>query len=442
MSGIAGIAKAEARSAVERMLNKITHRGGGREIEEIHGVTLGTVWTSSQPAPALLQAKLAQDSSASGHGVSAGWVNNCLMLERDALGVAPLYYGYAEDGSLCFASEVKALLEATVDIKEFPPGCRFDGANMTRFFQLRKQPALAIAQETIAGQLRQRLQAAVQKRISKDEYGAWLSGGLDSSAIVALARPHLRSLHTFAAGLPGAPDLAHARVMADFVRSQHHEVVVSLDEMLRVLPDVIYHLESFDALLTRSSVTHYLAAKAASDYVSEVFSGEGGDELFPGYDNLKTIDPGALDNELIDITERLHNTALQRVDRCSAAHGLTAHICFLDPDVVDYALQIPVELKLRKGVEKWILREALKELLPDSILTRKKAKFWEGAGIESLLANYAEARISDSDFNRERRLPNGWTLNSKEELMYYRIFQEHFGQIKDLAWMGRTKCPP
>ncbi len=440
MAGIVGVAKPGSLALVESMLDKIAHRGGaGREIQEIHGITLGMGWTSLQPPPALTQMKMVQDGSCPEHSASARWLNDQLVLKRDALGVSPLYYGHGIDGTLCFASEVKALLEATLDIREFPPGCCLAGARMTRHFQLHKQPPLSDSIETIAAQLRQRLQAAVQKHITKDECGAWLSGGLDSSAIAALARPHVKVLHTIAAGLSGAPDLEHARTMAGFIKSRHHEAVVSMDDMLRVLPDVIYHLESFDSLLIRSSVTHYLASKTASDYVGEVFSGEGGDELFAGYDYLKSIASGALDDELIEITNSLHNTALQRVDRCASAHGLIAHLSFLDPDVVDYALRIPAELKLRHTTEKWILRESMQDLLPEGIRQRKKAKFWEGAGVTQLFADYAEKTVSDHDFNHERTLPNGWVLNSKEELMYYRIFQEHFGASKSLAWMGRTK---
>ena len=120
--------------------------------------------------------------------------------------------------------------------------------------------------------------------------------------------------------------------------------------------------------------------------------------------------------ELADITGRLHNTALQRVDRCAAAHGLVVYVPFVNPEVVDYALRIPVELKIRDGVEKWILRQALEGLLPPPVLNRPKAKFWQGAGVGELLARYADGTISDGDFARERKLDNGWELAGKEEL--------------------------
>ncbi|MFZ2096966.1 MAG: asparagine synthase-related protein [Anaerolineales bacterium] len=219
-------------------------------------------------------------------------------------------------------------------------------------------------------------------------------------------------------------------------------MVVQINDLLKILPEVIYHLESFDAWLVRSSIMNYLVARLAAEYVSSVFSGEGGDELFAGYDYLKSIDPSRLSDELIDITSRLHNTALQRVDRCASAHGTEAHVGFLDPGVVDFAMRIPAKYKLHSGVEKWILRQSMAEYLSEVVLNRPKPKFWQEAGVQEVLAQYAEQQISDADFLRERKLPNGWLLNTKEELLYYRIFCQYYGKVNDLSWMGRTKGAP
>jgi asparagine synthase (glutamine-hydrolysing) len=341
---------------------------------------------------------------------------------------------------LCFASEV------TDDVQEFPPGTWYDSQEgFQPFYEVGRRPALGQDVAEVASGLRLRLEQAVARRVDSEVMGCWLSGGLDSSALTALARPHVPELHTFAAGLDGAPDLAFARQMADYLDTDHHEVMVTLEELLAALPEVIYHLESFDALLVRSSITNYLATKRAAGFVGSVFSGEGADELFGGYAYLKELEEDEIPGELMDITRRLHNTALQRVDRSATSHGLVAHVAFLDLDVVEYAMHIPAELKLKRDdavTEKWILRQALADALPEEVLWRRKAKFWQGAGVSDLLAQYAEEQVSDDDFRRERSLPSGWLLDNKEELMYYRIFREHFGKLGDLSWMSRTKGAP
>jgi asparagine synthase (glutamine-hydrolysing) len=443
------------------MLERITHRGdAGTKIVESDGATLGAVWPEVQAAPAsvVLQgcaawdgdrpllpesATLAQEREPF---ALAAATSDGVFLARDSLGVRPLYIGWTDDGALCFASEVKALLEITRAVREFPPGSWYDERVGFRSFSKDEPPStLDHDADEIASNLRLRLEQAVCRRIDGDVMGSWLSGGLDSSAMVALARPHVRELHTFSAGLPGAPDLACAQQVADFLDTTHHQIVVTLDELLAVLPQVIYHLESFDALLVRSAVTNYLVGKRAAEYVGSVFSGEGADELFGGYAYLRELAPDQLQDELVDITGRLSNTALQRVDRSASAHGLVAHVAFLDPDVSEYAQRIPADLKLhREGgvIEKWILRQALTDALPEEIVWRRKAKFWQGAGVGDVLAQHADEHIADGEFLRHRTLPNGWTLNTKEELMYYRVFEEHFGVLGDLEWMGRTKGAP
>jgi asparagine synthase (glutamine-hydrolysing) len=443
MPGIAGVSARGKRSIVGRMLNKMAHRGrAGQDVAEVDGVTLGAEWPECFRSPVCRESLRARDGVGEGHLAEARVMAGRLVLSRDPIGAAPLYYGPGADGELCFASEVKGLLEATQEVNELPPGCRYDGERLTRYYELRPQPAVSVPPGEVACGLRSRLAGVVRSCIRQDTVGAWLSGGLDSSTMAAMARPYVRKLYTVAGGVAGAPDLEFARQVAEFIGSEHAEVIVNLEEMLAVLPKVIYHLESFDALLVRSSIMNYLVAERVSQCVPEAFSGEGGDELFAGYEYLKAIDRQHLADELVDITGRLHNTALQRVDRCAAAHGLVVHVPFVDPDTVDYALRIPAEFKIRDGVEKWVLRQACEGLLPAAVLSRPKAKFWEGAGVGELLADYADEHISDEEFARERTLRNGWVLSSKEELMYYRIFQDAFGALADLSWMGRTKGAP
>lgn len=443
MTGIAGIAARGKTAVVSAALAKMVHRGrGASEVIESERATIGAVWSGTCERPLSADGKEVRDERPNGHFARVRAVTTGLLLSRDPIGVVPLYYGRTAEGELCFASEVTALLAVTEDVNALPAGCSLEGARLATDFSLSAEPRLTDPEPAVTAELRRRIGGAVARAVDGRDVGAWLSGGLDSSAIVALARPLVSKLHTFAAGLAGAPDLDFAREVAGFVGSTHHEVVISHQEMLATLPEVIQHLESFDALLVRSSIANYLAGKVASGFVGHVLSGEGGDELFAGYEYLKSLDPGLLADELLDITGRLQNTALQRVDRCSAAHGLKAHVPFLDLDVADYALHIGPELKIKDGVEKWVLRRAIAGALPDRVLNRPKAKFWQGAGIGELLAEHAEGHVSDSDFRREMTLPDGSTLNSKEELLYWRVFRESFGRCRSLDWMGRTKGAP
>jgi asparagine synthase (glutamine-hydrolysing) len=446
VSGIAGIEQNGRQEIVEKMLDKISHRGNaGCKVKEVEGATFGVVWTETQK-DSLIRMKQnneAYDGDGAGHSALAKIKDKGIVLKRDPLGVVPLYYGEDDKGMLCFASEVKALLDICSEVNIVPPGHRFDGEDLKPYFKLKKRHSFDKKPDNIAKGLKKKIVNSIKKRIDfNSEVGAWLSGGLDSSALSALARPLKSRFFTFTAGVEGSTDIEHAREVADFIDSEHHEIIVEFSDLLQILPTVIYHLESFDALLVRSSLMNYIVAKEASEYVSQVTSGEGGDELFAGYHYLKELNPDAIPDELIDITRRLHNTALQRVDRSAAAHGTVAHVCFLDPEVVEYVLRIPSEFKLRDDVEKWILRLALEGELPEKVLNREKAKFWKGAGVEELLLEYAEKEITDDDFRRERILKNGWQLRSKEELLYYRFFKEHFGDLEELAWMGRTKKVP
>lgn len=441
------------------MMQRIRHRGGGhvKTITRPH-LTVQVSWSDAETR--LASPPLSQNVAWDGVPIQnpapealRGWTQPCalaaacergLFLARGPLGVRPLYYGRNGSGTLAFASEVKALLSFTEDVNEFPPGAWYtprDGFH--RYVEMDSGNLPYADPNRIALELRRRLDQAVARCIRADAMGAWLSGGVDSSVIATLARRHVGTFHSFVSGVKGAPDLAYGEQVASFLGTTHHSLVVAQQDLVAALPAVIYHLESFDALLVRSSVVNYLAAQLASDHVGAVLSGEGGDELFAGYDYIKRIPPSEIPGELEDIVLRLHNTAFQRVDRCAYAHGLVPFVPFADLDVVRYALSIPPEYKVhhRHGVavEKWILRRAFQGLLPDAVLWRPKAKFWQGAGVATLLAEHAETSVTDADYRRERVLPNGWRLHSKEELLYYRIFREHFGRIPNLSWMGRTK---
>jgi asparagine synthase (glutamine-hydrolysing) len=366
-----------------------------------------------------------------------------LLLARDRLGICPLYYGF-HNGTICFASEAKALINVVDRVYEFPVGCFLTSERGLYPYQhYVPEPVQLDGAQDSAERLRALLQEAVVSCIPEGvDVGVWLSGGVDSSVIAALARQNVDRLYTFSVGADHAPDLEYAEQVARHIGAEYHSRVFGLEEMLGILDKVIYHLESFDALLVRSAIGNYLVAELASNHVSFVLSGEGGDELFAGYAYQKECSSEIeLTLSVQEAISSLHNTALQRVDRSAAAHKTKAGLPFLDPRVVRYALAIPSRWKIRgpQELEKWPLRQAMAEILPDEVVWREKIKFWLGTGAADLLEEFATQEITDGDFEKERDIGDGLPLRSKEELLYYRIFRSHFNDRIPVMDVGRTR---
>lgn len=368
--------------------------------------------------------------------------NRGLFLARDPLGIKPLYTSWQGD-CVYFASEIKALQDVVDEYEEFPAGhCYQTEHGMLKYFSLSDEVIEAPRDGSgVFARVRCLLERAVIKRLMSDvPLGVFLSGGLDSSIIAAIAAKHLPNLKTFSVGTLDSEDRAYAKLCSEFLGTDHYERIYSLDEMLAVLPKVIYHLESYDAALVRSAIPNYFLAQLASEHVKVVLSGEGADELFSGYHYLKDLDSLDLHTELLHITNSLHNTNLQRCDRMSMAHSLEARVPFLDVEVVRFAFSLSNDMKMGVDkVEKYILRQAFRDCLPEEIAFRRKSKFSEGCGSSQALFAVAEEDISDAAFSRNSELPDGSILRNKEELMYYRIFKELFPSDSACKAIGHSR---
>jgi len=319
-----------------------------------------------------------------------------IVAGRDPLGIKPLYRARM-GGGIAFASEVKAFDGETVDeIAAVRPGTLWDSRDGERqWFRMpagQAEPEAGFDEALAASELRLVFEAAVRKWMVADvEIGSFLSGGLDSSAVAAVAAAERRRrggrLKTFAVGTEGSPDLLAARRVAAHIGSDHHERIFDADDLIAAMPQVIEHMESADVDLVPSALPTHIVSALARQHVKTVLTGEGADELFAGYTYHHSYagKSRALAEELTRSLGTMHNINLQRVDRITMALGLEGRTPFLDRDLIAFAQTLPASLKMRVNddgstTEKWILRKAVEDLLPDDIVWRRKAQFDEGSG--------------------------------------------------------------
>jgi asparagine synthase (glutamine-hydrolysing) len=369
---------------------------------------------------------------------------------RDRLGIKPLYWSRS-GGAVYFASELRAFPESVQgDAESFPPGCYWtpeDG--LTRFAgPVPRRGTRAwdgVPTEVAEKATREVLTDSVLRHLMADvDVGVFLSGGLDSSLVAAVAAAEYakagRKLKTFSVGTPDSPDLLAAREAAAFLGTEHHEAVLDAGQAIAALDEVVASVESFDASLIRSAVPNWFLSELAARHVKVVLTGEGADELFAGYDyyHREHADPDALDRELERTLGELHGLNLQRCDRVTMAHSLEARVPFLDSDVIAHAMSLPPELKALEpdGMEKGHLRRAFAGWLPESLLWRRKVQFGTGSGAQDVLAPHFDRLVGDGEL-AAARCESGVELRSNEELAYYRAFRRALPSVRPDAVITR-----
>lgn len=368
---------------------------------------------------------------------------------RDPVGIKPLYWARRGEHAR-FASEI-----ATFDpawrpaVEAFPPGHYWTPERgLQRFADAvpgdaaddgREEPMPEDLEET-----REVLAASVRRQMMGDvPVGVFLSGGLDSSLVAAIAARDCaeqgQRLPTFAVGTEGSPDVLAAREVAEYLGTDHHERLYTSEEALSAVAPVVRAIEHFDPSLVRSAVPNYLLSEMTARHVKVVLTGEGADELFAGYSYLRDFtDPDELHAELTRTVEGLHNLNLQRCDRVTMAHGLEARVPFLDRQVIALALRLPAAWKVAgDGVpEKQLLRLAFRGWLPDELLWRKKTQFGDGSGAASVLIDTVEHGVSEEEFAEEADVVDP-PIRTREELAYFRIWQEHLEGVRPERNVGR-----
>jgi asparagine synthase (glutamine-hydrolysing) len=229
-------------------------------------------------------------------------------------------------------------------------------------------------------------------------------------------------------------------MMAEHIKSDHHELMVDLKLILETLPNVIYYLESFDPSLVRSAVSNFLISRYAKEKgIEALLSGEGGDEIFCGYLYLKGAPTHELFKRQMECLGFLHNNAALRLDRMNLSNSVRVVAPLISGELLNYALSIPMELKLmpdgEQKVEKWIFRKTYEDMLPKDIVWRLKQEFSQGSGSAGILPQYFEEQITDEELEDAQK--NYPMVRSKEELYYFRIFADHFGTGKAVETVGQ-----
>lgn len=403
---------------------------------------------------------------------------NRMLVGRDPYGVRPLFSCCVPNGddtsaTYFFASERKAFQTfPTMVIRPVQPGTysefSLNPPALKRTFPYHiphwvtnpaYSPANPMGLEMAAGALRFALEEAVRKRLMTERpVAALLSGGVDSSLIASLVSRMLREagkppLKTFSIGMPGSTDVLYARKVANWIDSDHTEILLSADEFFKAIPQVVYEIESFDTTTVRASVGNWLVAReiARRSDCKVVFNGDGSDELFGSYLYcFKAPNDRAFEEETERLLKDIHYFDVLRSDRCISSHGLEPRTPFLDKQFVAVAKQIATCWRRPTSAhcEKWLLRRAFDDgvTLPHEVLWRRKEAFSDGvSGTEKSWYEEIQERVADL-------VPEGWKQccaswsepkpKTPEQYYYRSLFNTSYGlemstNVIPYFWMPR-----
>ncbi|MCM1187070.1 MAG: asparagine synthase B [Lachnoclostridium sp.] len=370
------------------------------------------------------------------------------LAARDPIGIRPLYYGYDKNGVIVFASEPKNLVTLCDKIMPFPPGHYYKGGKFISYRDMTDVSQICQDDlETVCKNIHDKLVCGVHKRLIADaKVGFLLSGGLDSSLVCAIAaRESQTPIRTFAIGMSeDAIDLKYAKQTADYIGSDHTEVIITKEDVIDCLETVITLLGTYDITTIRASVGMYLVCKYIHEHtdIRVLLTGEISDELF-GYKYTDFApDAEAFQEEAKKRIRELHMYDVLRADRCISVNSLEARVPFGDLDFVEYVMSIDPQKKLNTyGKGKYLLRHAFEgDYLPHDILYREKAAFSDAVGHSMVdhLKEYAESCYTDRELEEKAAQYDHARPFTKESLLYREIFEKHYpGQSEMIVdfWM-------
>ncbi|XP_071101856.1 asparagine synthetase [glutamine-hydrolyzing]-like [Haliotis cracherodii] len=393
--------------------------------------------------------------------------NRKVFIGRDTFGVRPCFKLVTDNGFLAVCSEAKGLFGLThnltdedANIVSVAPGTveQYDLDNngratfreMKQFHSIGDIPLYKTPVDSeslgsdVSENIRLLLETAVQKRLMAERrVGCLLSGGLDSSLVAALLVKNAKELklpyriQTFTIGMEGSTDIMAARKVAQFLGTEHHEIIFTAEDVLDVLGDIIWHLETYDIITIRGAVGMFQVNKYIKEKTDTVviLSGEGSDELAQGYIYFhKAPSAEAADQESRRLLDELFLYDVLRADRATSAWGLEIRVPFLDHQFSSYYLSLPNEDRVpQKGVEKYLLRSAFGEmnLLPKDILWRPKEGFSDGVSsverpLFEIIQEFCEKQVSDEAMEQAASLYPFNTPETKEAMYYRQVFEKYY----------------
>lgn len=406
---------------------------------------------------------------------------------RDPVGVRSLFisgYDHTYSNSIVISSELKAIGECYRPYAtQFPPGCyamyskttTFDNSNTPFFNFYRYYENVFISQdnatrniervynyqtiegteENICKNIATLFEEAVVKRLMSDrKVGALLSGGLDSSSVVAIMCRHMpaKDLNTYSIGLKGSTDLMWARKVANYLGTNHHEVCLTEEEFLDAIEATIKQIESYDTTSVRASVPNYLV----SEYIYEntddcvIYCGDMSDEIFGSYRGfMKAENDADFKRENERMVRDVCYFDLLRSDKSISGAGLEARVPFADKKFLQYVMSIPPRYKMfnDERIEKYIFRKAFSGLLPDDILWRRKEAFSDGvSGHErswfQIIRDYIDTKVTDEEYEKYKEFIEFTDIYNppydKESYYYRTIFEKLYpGCEKTIPYFWR-----
>ena len=407
MSGIVGAVGERAFEAVPRMSEILKHRGGVRR--SLHGtLTDGTAYAVS----ALNRATFSEASSSPSSAISvsdsfrAGYArarivsSHVLVLDRDCLGLQPLFYGVNDDGSLCaFGSERKALWSVGIECTH-----RVDPRTMViirepREIDVCKQRTLQLSHEEIAfgdeshavTGLRNVLERVLNE-MAHEQMSVAFSGGVDSSLLCMLMANPANNQY-YAVGLSGSHDLDSAQHAARLLDVDLQTIELAIGDVEMLIPRVMEAIESCSPLDIAIALPLYvLSEQAGAAGFTSILTGQGADELFAGYSKYASLPSAASETLRSALESDVLNIArdnLERDNLAVASHSLDVVLPYLDPRVVVFGLAIDSTLKLHNGINKYVLRKVAEQVMPHELAFRQKKAIQYGTGISATLQRLA-----------------------------------------------------